>query len=182
MEENKALSVEQVASGIVVNGEKEDKGADEFMLAEELLGKFGLVWTFRSVRYAMDNEHVTFAQLRSCVYPNGSVYMTDVMRSVEVLIKAGLVGSKQIPEGDKEKLENRAYDIMEEWAENGLHFSVLHLLMIDIMEERHFFMGNRDVTIAKHLVSKGLQKDLAMRRLIEDTQEKAKQIKAYAES
>lgn len=160
--------------------EEEIVAAEEKILAtaQEKLTGYGLKWTFRSIEYALNKENVTFGQLRSCVYMTKEGPAFDYVRSVKLLIKAGLVGSKQISDSDAQKLEDRAYEIMEDWREYFGYLGTLHLLMIDRMEKLHFFITDPDLAVMNRLDSKNSQKDLVRNLLMEDLEEKMKQKRA----
>lgn len=153
---------------------------DAYNKALEHLNSYGLNWTFRSIRYVIDKEHIGFAQLRSCVYFEGNRGYFDYLRSVMSLIKAGLVGSKQVPDTDAKALEDRTYDIIEDWRNEVGSLPCLHLLLIHVMETRHFFMDMADMKIVKHLSYKNLQGDLAKTLIEQDIKDKINQAQALA--
>lgn len=171
----------QVNSGDdILTDEQLKENEEAYEEALERLNSYGLSWTFRSIRYVIDREGIGFSQLRGCVYFKDNQAYFDFMRSVIALIKAGLVGSKQIQESDAKALEDRAYEIIEDWRENIGSLQSLHLMLINIMETRHFFMGMADMKIVQHLSYKNLQKDLARTIIGQDIREKMSQAKALA--
>ena len=160
--------------------------ADETKILEEdtynkamiRLRSYNLEWTFRSINYVLNKENVSFGQLRSCVYIQNGQGVFDYIKSTMILIKAGLVGSKQIPESNPQGLEDRAYDIIEDWRDTFGFIGTLHLLIIKTMEEKHFFMGTADQAVLNHLSSKNLQTDLIKNLVMEDLEEKVRQAQA----
>lgn len=165
-----------------VENEDINKTSEElFNLGLKKLESYNLEWTFRSIRYILNKENTSFGQLRSCVYIQDGQGVFDYIRSVLLLIKAGLVGSKQFSEADS-KLEDKAYDIMEDWRENFGSISSLHLLIIYIMEQKHFFIGNQDQTVMTVLSSRNLETDLISNIKMEDLEEKIKQLQALSET
>ena len=185
--ENNNISEEEKAVEAVLDTEsetaeqaKENEDAYDEALAK--LNSYGLTWTFRSIRYVIDKENISFSQLRSCVYMQGDRGVFDFLKSTVTLIKAGLVGSKQLDDTLDKELTLKAYDIIEDWRMNIGSVSILHLLIINQMETKHFFMGSTDMKILRHLSSKNLQKDLAANIVSQDLQEKMAQAQALAKS
>lgn len=162
--------------------EQQKENEDAYDEALERLNSYGLNWTFRSIRYVIDKENIGFAQLRSCVYMLNGRGVFDFIKSVTVLLKAGLVGSKQFKETDTDALEDRAYEIIEDWRNNIGSISSLHIMIINQMETKHFFMGSTDMKILQHLSYKNLQKDLVTQIVGEDLNEKMSQAEAIAKS
>ena len=155
---------------------------DTFNLALDKFRSYNLAWTFRSINYVLNFEHVSFGQLRSCVYVQDGQGVFNYIRSTLSLIKAGLIGSKQLSENDTEKLENRAYEIIEDWRESFGFIGTLHLFIINAMEEKHFFMGTADQAVLNHLSSKNSQPDLIKNLVMEDLEEKIRQAQALTQS
>lgn len=146
----------------------------------EKVESYKLDWNFRAIEYILNKENTSFGQLRSCVYiKNGEAYF-DYIKSTILIIKAGLVGSKQYKPTDTEELENRAYEIAEEWRAEFTSLSILHLLLIHILEVKHFFMDTAGVQIIQHLSSRNLQKDICLNILREDLEERTRQAQAIA--
>lgn len=139
--------------------ERREKDEAEYLAAIDKLDSYGLEWTFRSIRYVQSKEKTSFSQLRSCVYRVDGENQFDYLRSVISLVKAGLVGSKQVEDTDAKGLEDKTYEILENWAED-YSLAIMHLLIIQVLEEKHFFTGDRDLGVVRHLSYKNLQKDL----------------------
>lgn len=174
MEENK-VTLEEM--NVAQNNDSELNEA-EYNKAIDKVESYGLEWTFRSINYILNKENVSFGQLRSCVYIGDSGAYFDYIRSTLSLIKAGLIGSKQIAENEASKLEDRAYEILEDWRANFGFIGTLHLLIINRMELKHFFMGTPDLMVVSHLGSKNLQRDLGKNMLTEDLEQKVRQAQA----
>ena len=184
---NSNFSEEEKAVEAVLNTEKETEEQEKenenaYDQAMERLNSYGLNWTFRSIRYTIDRENVSFGQLRSCVYMQGDRGVYDILRSTITLIKAGLVGSRQLDENLDKELTLKAYEIVEDWRMNVGSVGILHICIISIMETRHFFMGSQEMKILKHLGSKRLQRDLVTNMIGQDIQEKMAQAQALAKS
>lgn len=162
-----------------INIEDNKLNEDEYIKALDILNSFNLNWNYRSIRYVINNLNIGLGQLRSCVYVKNGCPMFDYIESTINLIKAGLIGSKQYKETQTDEIENRAFEIIDEWANNGLFIGTLHLMIINQMETKHFFMGMQDLRVINHLSSKNLQTDLLMNLVKEDVDEKLKQTQAY---
>jgi hypothetical protein len=151
-----------------------------FNIAMEKLNSYGLNWTFRSINYVLNTCNVSFGQLRSCIYIKDGQGYFDYIKSTMYLIQAGLVGSGQFKENEAKKIEDRAYEIIEDWRETFGFIGTLHLLLIHEMETKHFFMGTADQAVMNHLSSKNLQNDLVRNLHLEDLEEKVKQAQALS--
>lgn len=168
MEDNKVLDV--------VDSEANER---EYVKALEVLSSYKLKWTLRSVDYVVNTQNISLGQLRSAVYVVDGYPVFNFVRATIDLIKAGLIGSKQYKETDDEDMIERAYEIMEDWMDNGWFIGTLHLLIINQMETKHFFMGMRDLVVTSHLSSKNLQTDLVSNLINADIEDKVKQTQAY---
>lgn len=173
--ENKELQMEEVNS---IN--EEENNEKEYLKALEILNGYGLDWTFRSIEYTINKENISFGQLRSCVYVQDGNSVFNYIKSTLLLIKAGLVGSKQFKESDREALDNKAYEILEDWRSHFGYVGTLHLLIINQMETKHFFMATPDLAVINHLSYKNLQKDLGSNLIAEDLENKVRQAQALS--
>lgn len=153
---------------------------DTFNLALSKVSSYRLDWTFRSINYILNKENVSFGQLRSCVYLKDGQGVFDYIKSTLYIIKAGLVGSKQYRETEVQALEDRAYDIIEDWRNTFGYIGTLHLLLIHEMETKHFFMGTADQAVLSHLSYKNSQTDLVRNLQLEDLEEKVRQAQALS--
>ena len=167
-------------TNVISEADKKAIEEDTFNLAVKKLNSYGLEWTFRSINYVLNKENVSFGQLRSCVYMQDGQGVFNYIKSTMSLIKAGLVGSKQIPESNEKALENRAYEIIEDWRNTFGFIGTLHLLIIHTMEEKHFFMGTVDQAVLNHLSYKNSQIDLVKNLAMEDLEEKIRQAQALS--
>lgn len=150
-----------------------------FNSAIERVNSLGLNWTFRSIEFIVNREGITFNQLRSCVFRNkDNEVKYDVEQAAKYLIAAGLVNPKTCTAEDYKACIEKAYDIMENWREEFGFIGILQILLINVMEKKHFFMGTQDVKILEHLASKNLQKDIVMNSIAVDMQTKIAQSQA----
>lgn len=186
--ENDSIILEEKAAEVMLDTknetaeqQKENESAYDEALAK--LNSYGLIWNFRSFRYIMDKENLAFAQLRSCVFMQGDRLVFDYLKACIEIIKAGLIGSKQIPENKPEELLDKAYEIAEDWRDSVGSLATLHIMLINRLEEKHFFMDTvTDIKILKHLSSKNLEKDLTIRAIGNDMREKMSQAQALSKS
>lgn len=159
--------------------EEEKLNESEYLKALDLLNSYQLNWNFRSIRYIINTLNISLGQLRSCVYVKNGYPVFDYLESTINLIKAGLIGNKQYTELSDKDIENRAYEIIEEWAEHGWFIGTLHLMIINQMETKHFFMDTQDLRVINHINSKNLQTDLVTNLIKSDIEERLKQSQAY---
>lgn len=147
--------------------------------AADRISSYGLKWTFKSINFVVRNCNVTFNQLRSCVYrgaDNQANY--DLFRSVELIIKAGLIGSNQLPQAQSKELDAKANEIMEDWRNEFGFIGILHIMLINTMEKEHFFMGTQDLKVLELMSYRNLQKDLANTQMAMDLETKLHQTRA----
>lgn len=161
---------------------------EEVAVREEALNKaidklnsYGLKWTFRSINYVLNDLGLTFNNLRSCIFKDkkGEAYF-NVSLAVLVLVEAGLVGSKHVDVNNKEALEDKAYDIIEGWLDEMYSLAVLHILIIDILEKKHFFMDMDSLKIVELLGYKNSQQDLVGVHILNNAQERLAQAQALS--
>lgn len=147
--------------------------------AIEMLAGLGLEWTFRSIQYIVEKRGVTFNQLRSCLFKVGEKdYQYDLAKATRLIVEAGLVGSKQDAGTNLAVLENKAWDILEKWREDFGFIGIMHILTINTMESKHFFIGQDEMKVVQHLHYKNLQKDLAQNLVAQDLSMKMNQAQA----
>ncbi len=123
----------------------------EIKKAHDFIENLGLHYSFRSVEFLTKDCGVTTNQLRSCVFldENGNV-ISSVEQSVKYLLMAGSVGANDSLRFNRKALEDKVFNIMDEWADKFGWIGVLHVLLIDIMQKKHFFMrGQEDVILSK---------------------------------
>lgn len=156
------------------------EGAKLYKEASDWVDNLGLDFTFRSIDWVLRRKKTSFAQLRSCVYiVDGEAYF-DYVQSVSLIVQAGLIGSKQVKAEDMEALEDKAYEIIDDFRTSIGFIGLLHIILINILEGLHFFIGKTDVQMIEHLSYKNLQKELAVNMLREDLEEKMRQAQALS--
>lgn len=178
MDDNKIVDTEVNIDEAAI-AEENKLNESEYIKALNLLNSYHLNWSYRSIKYIINTLNISLGQLRSCVYVKNGYPVFDYIESTINLIKAGLVGSNQFKETDDDAMLDRAYEIMDEWSNNGWFIGTLHLMIINQMETKHFFMGTQDLRVINHTNSKNLQTDLVTNLIKSDIEEKMKQTQAY---
>lgn len=148
------------------------------------INDLNLNWTHRSIEFVINKRNITFNQLRSCQFKfgkNNEEVGYNVYKACNYIIQAGLVGSKQIKENDLSLLEETAADIIDKWREDVGYIGILHIILINIMEKKHFFMDTLGVRVLKYMSSKNLQEDLINMEMVQDLQMKIQQSQAIAQ-
>lgn len=172
--------VDKIKNTGVELGEEQIKEREElFEKAQERIKSYNLKWNFKSVNYVVKQCGITFNQLRSCIFrkaDNTTEY--DLFRALELIVKAGLIGSEQFKQTQTQELEDKTYSIIEDWRENCGFIGVLHILLINHMEKEHFFMGTQDVKVLELMSYKNLQRDIANTQMMIDVENKLHQTKA----
>lgn len=147
------------------------------------INELGLEWTHRSVEYIVYKRGITFNQLRSCQFKygdNNNEVGYNLYKACNYIIQAGLVGSKQVKETDLALLDIKAQEIIENWREEVGFIGILHIILINIMEKKHFFMDTRGIKVLQYMSSKNLQDDLVNNLMINDLQMKMQQSQAVS--
>lgn len=134
--------------------------------AKEEFKSYGLKWTYRSINYLVNREEITFNQLRSCIFlSKKGEARADVERAVYLLCTCGLIGVGRIEDKDYQQAEDKAYNLMEKWRESIGSISILHCLIVDTLENKHFFIDSQDALALDALALNNLQKSLALSHL-----------------
>lgn len=142
----------------------------ELKMIDDFIKDLGLHYSFRSLDFLSKDCGITTNQLRSCVFidENGNM-MSSVEESVKYLLMAGLVGADKSLRFDRKTLEDKVFNIMDEWAEKFGWIGVLHILLIDIMQKKHFFMGGQEDMILSKLAEEQTQIALIQMHVQADT-------------
>lgn len=140
--------------------------------------KHKIKFTFKSVAHLLENHNVTLNSLRACAFKRSdNTLVFDVIKQVILLIEAGLIGGgADVP---PDKLEDLAYDIIEDWSEHFGGIISLHVLLITKLEGQGFFMNIRDVPILRQLKSKSSTKVLLRDHLRQEQASRQTQTMAY---
>ena len=105
--------------------------------------KWNLKFTFKSLDYILNNENVSLVQCAEGIFPAHGQTKSDCdydpMRAVKLLLMAGDVGSIGMMNIDE--LEGRALDRMDEWREKVGSMDMLHVYLVGLLREKHFFSG-----------------------------------------
>lgn len=161
----------------------EQENEKEYNDVVNKINELGLNWTHRSIEFILNKKNVTFNQLRSCQFKFGkdnNELGYNVYKACSLIIQAGLVGSKQVKETDLALLEEKSADIIDEWRENVGYIGILHIILINIMEQKHFFMDTKGVKVLQFMSSKNLQEDLVNMTMVQDLQMKVQQSQAVS--
>lgn len=115
--------------------------------AIEVFNGFGLKYNLDSVIYMADHGK-TPNELRA----------NNNIKNLILLVQAGI---------DDHDL-NKTKDIIDKWLDNELGLTLLHTLIIDKMEKRHFFTDSLELDLLTQLLEKGNQKSLIYKGIVED--------------
>lgn len=114
----------------------------------------GLSYNFECIKYLLDRENISFGQLRCAQFFNGHDYYYDINRAAYYLVRAGLIGSKQVDKNNTVLLDAQTNKILNDWLEKNGNLALLYLQLIKQLEERHFFMDSATLTKLEQLASK----------------------------
>jgi hypothetical protein len=151
-------------------------GLEDYEKAEKLLNSFELKWSFRSIELIVNEFKVGLNQLRGCLFEVSGKVKYDIELATKLLIMAGLINKDK--NADMQKLEDRAYEIMDEWRENVGAISILHLFIINVMEKKHFFMGETEGGIMSQIMKKGVQPEIYSKLMGVEAETRINQMKA----
>jgi hypothetical protein len=152
----------------------------EFDEALDKVKSYNLKWTFRSIEYLVKEEGVSLNQLRGCVFNIGGEVKYNLEEATKLLIVAGLIGTAG--KYDKETYDkslDRAYEILDDWRENEGFIGILHMLMIQIMEDKHFFMGEAETKLLETVSEKNKTPDVVATLVGQDQLTRINQIQAF---
>lgn len=146
--------------------------------AQEYIKSLNLKWTFRSIEYVVNTEGYTLNQIRGAVFDVNGTLQHDIERSAKILLSAGLVNPATVSPDDYRAVKERAAEICEEWREKFGYVGVLQILLVDLMEKKHFFIGTSDADLLSYLHSEGTQTDLIKTLMAVTLESKAHQTEA----
>lgn len=115
--------------------------------AIEVFNGFGLKYNLDSVIYMADHGK-TPNELRA----------DNNIKNLILLVQSG------IADHDLDKTK----EIIDKWLDNELGLTLLHTLIIDKMEKRHFFTDSLELELLTQLLEKGNQKGLIYKGIVED--------------
>lgn len=116
---------------------------DSFKKAEAACNRLGLDYNFRSVKFLLDNEGITFGQLRVAQFFCNGKPIIDYVLGAYYLVLAGLAGSSKLESTDA--IYKRAEDIMFNWQNNIGSPELLWIILIYKVENLHFFIDSLDI-------------------------------------
>lgn len=146
--------------------------------AQEYIKSLNLTWTFKSIEYIVNREGYTLNQIRGSVFDLNGTVQHDIERSAKLLLSAGLINPKTVSPEDYKDVQDRASEICEEWRENYGYVGTLQIMLVDIMEKKHFFISKSDANLLSHLHEEGTQTDLIKTLMAVTLESKAHQTEA----
>lgn len=146
--------------------------------AQEYIKSLNLSWSFRSIEYIVNREGYTLNQIRGAVFDLNGTVQHDIERSAKLLLSAGLINPSTVSPEDYTKIKSRADEICEEWRENYGYVGTLQIMLVNIMEQKHFFIGRSDAELLSHLHEEGTQTDLIKTLMAVTLESKAHQTEA----
>jgi hypothetical protein len=129
-------------------------------ILKDVIVKHQLEWTDEGIDYILFTENKSFTELR----------VLDGRRTaIRLIIQAGL----------KDHDKSKAFKIITELREQGLVAEKLHVLLLNYLRERHFFMGGQDVEDLRNLQEAGVETDVSLLNLLTESLEKMKEINSH---
>lgn len=172
-EVNKKLDYNELSEdtkALVQEGETLSKELDDFV------SNLNLTWSYRSVEYLTRKERISLGQLRSCIFLVDGEPTYDTVRAIKYIIMSGMITKDNM--NKLKELEDEAYEIVEKFMEEVGYFGALHIKLIKMMEEKHFFINSQDRKLMTYLAYKGNQTELGMEYLMKDAMETQNQVQA----
>jgi len=158
----------------VISEEQRQRNNALIAKAKDYIKQLGLRWTIRSIEYLVNRENISLNQLRACVFDRGGNVVYDIERATKYIIMSGLI-SKQCDSDAYLSIEDRAYEVLEHWQEEFGYIGVLHMMLIEQMETKHFFMGTQDAQILAEIAVRKSLKSLEETQKAVDLQTKTSQ-------
>lgn len=115
--------------------------ATSFEKCEAYWKHMGLNFTYRGVKYIADRYGISFGQLRAAQFFNGERPYYCPEEATQYLIEAALVSSKKFTASETEAIDEETDKIMAGWMIHCGSLSLLFIILIQQLEERHFFMS-----------------------------------------
>lgn len=171
---NKEVETNDVENS--TNVEASEADIEAYNKAVDIVNSLGLNWTFRSIELLTYNKKVTLNQLRACLFEVDGKPQYNVELACRYLIIAGLINKDN--QNKIDELEDKAYDILDSWREKVGFIGVLHIIIINIMENKHFFMGETDMSLLSAIGSQKIQPETYSRLIAVDAETRLNQIKA----
>lgn len=116
---------------------------------KSIINEEGLAWNWESIHYTLFKEEVDWETLR--VYDGK-------FRNILVILMAGM------PEDKRSRSE--AFRILGRISDAGIHPIRLHKFLVEILQERHFFMGTKEEELAQNLIEADLTDAVLLQNLI----------------
>ena len=115
--------------------------ATSFEKCEAYWKHMGLNFTYRGVKYIVDRYGISFGQLRAAQFFNGEKPYYCPEEAAQYLIEAALVSSKKFTACDTASIDEETDKIISDWMRHCGSLSILYVILIKQLEERHFFMS-----------------------------------------
>jgi hypothetical protein len=178
---NEEVNINEVTDETTENTENVEVTASEediaaYNKAIDLVNTYGLKWTFRSIEMLLNIKKVTLNQLRACLFDIDGKAQYNVELACRYLIMAGLINKDN--QNKIDELEDKAYEILDSWRENVGFIGVLHIILVNIMESRHFFMGETEGGIMSQIMKKGVQPEIYSKLMGVEAETRINQMKA----
>lgn len=115
--------------------------ATSFEKCEAYWKHMGLNFTYRGVKFIVDRYGISFGQLRAAQFFNGERAYYCPEEAAQYLIEAALVSSKKFTASEVEAIDEETDKIITDWMLHCGSLSLLFIILIQQLEERHFFMS-----------------------------------------
>lgn len=158
----------------VISEEQRQRNNALIAKAKEYIKQLNLKWTIRSIEYLVNRENISLNQLRACVFDRGGTVVYDIERATKYIIMSGLI-SRQCDDTTYTLIEDKAYEVLEHWQEEFGYIGVLHMMLIEQMESKHFFMGTQDAQLLAEIAVRKSLKSLEETQKAIDLQTKTSQ-------
>lgn len=126
-----------------------EQNKQDLTKVKNIIADEGLTWNWESIHYTLYEQEIDWESLR--VYDGK-------FKNIIVLILAGL------PEDKRNKTE--AFKILNKFSNAGIHPVRLHKFLVEILQERHFFMDTKEEELAQNLIEADVTDGILLQNLI----------------
>lgn len=126
-----------------------DQNKKDLEKVKEIIAETGLTWNWESIHYTLYNEEIDWESLR--VYDGK-------FKNIIIIIMAGMSEDK--------RNKQEAFKILSKFSEAGIHPLRLHKFLVEVLQERHFFMDTKEEELAQNLIEADMTDGILLQNLI----------------
>lgn len=126
-----------------------DQNKKDLEKVKGIIAETGLTWNWGSIQYTLFEQEVDWESLR--VYDGK-------FKNIIIIIMAGM--------SENNRSKDEAFNILSKFSEAGIHPMRLHKFLVEILQERHFFMDTKEEELAQNLIEADVTDAILLQNLI----------------